>query len=397
MGVRRWLILAVGVTAQAMTCTFLYGLGFLVPVLQHTEGLDLTQAGLVVAAPVVGLLGTLIAWGALADRFGERIVIVTGMTAAGGLLVVASFVHGLVPMGAALALAGAGAASVNAASGRVVMGWFAANERGLAMGLRQTAQPLGVGLAAITFPPLGAHFGFRSALLLPGGLCLTAALLVLLVVVDPPRPERTVEQTGSPYRTSVLWRVHAVGALLGVPQMVGSVYALTYLDDQRGWDPVVAGQVIAVVQVFGAAGRIAVGVWSDQVGSRLRPMRTIAILVLGTVVAWAVGDLLHSWLAVVALVATLIVSVADNGLGFTATAELAGPFWAGRALGVHNTGQNIVAMVVPPFFGWLISATDYWTALLVCAVTPLVGAVLTPVGAAVGDGRGAGTRFVRDH
>ncbi|MFD1048024.1 MFS transporter, partial [Kibdelosporangium lantanae] len=63
MGVRRWLILAVGVTAQAMTCTFLYGLGFLVPVLQHTEGLDLTQAGLVVAAPVVGLLGTLIAAG----------------------------------------------------------------------------------------------------------------------------------------------------------------------------------------------------------------------------------------------------------------------------------------------------------------------------------------------
>lgn len=389
MGVRRWLILAVGVTAQAMTCTFLYGLGFLLPVVQRDEGLDLGQAATLIATPVVGLLGTLIAWGALADRFGERVVMVTGMTAAGGLLVAASFVHGLVPLGAALALAGAGAASVNAASGRVVMGWFAVHERGLAMGLRQTAQPLGVGLAAIALPPLGAHFGFRGALLLPAGLCLLSALLVLLVVVDPARPERTVAQTSSPYRTPVLWRVHAVGALLCVPQMVGSTYALTYLDDQRGWDPVAAGQVIAVVQVFGALGRIGVGVWSDRVGSRLRPMRTVAVLVLGSLVAWAVGDLLHSWVAVAAMVATLIVSVADNGLGFTATAELAGPFWAGRALGVHNTGQNVVAMVVPPVFGWLISSTNYWTAFLVCAVTPLVGAIVTPVGATTDDVRRA--------
>jgi sugar phosphate permease len=130
---------------------------------------------------------------------------VTGMTAAGGLLVTASYVHGLVPLGAALALAGAGAASVNAASGRVVMGWFAVHERGLAMGLRQTAQPLGVGWPLSPsrrwVPTSGS-----GALLLPAGLCLLSALLVLLVVVDPARPGRTVAQTSSPYRTPVFRR-----------------------------------------------------------------------------------------------------------------------------------------------------------------------------------------------
>ncbi|MEV4311659.1 MFS transporter [Actinocrispum sp. NPDC049592] len=392
---RRWFILGTGITAQAMTCTFLYGLGFLIPEIQSAEHISLTGAATIIATPVLGLLGTLIAWGAAADRFGERIVIVTGMTAAGALLTVASFVDGLVWLGVALALAGAGAASVNAASGRVVMGWFTERERGLAMGIRQTAQPLGVGLAAISLPPLGHHFGFRAALLLPAGLCLLSALLVAIIVIDPPRPERTTAETSSPYRTPVLWKVHAVGALLGGPQMVASTYALTYLVAQRHWQPVAAGQLIAVVQVAGAAGRIAVGVWSDRVGSRLRPMQRIAVLATIAMVLWAFGDLIDSWLAVVALVAALIVSVADNGLGFTATAELAGPFWAGRALGLHNTGQNVVALVVPPFFGWIIVSTNYWTALLVCAVMPLAGAILSPVGATVEDVRPGGRARVR--
>jgi sugar phosphate permease len=41
---------------------------------------------------------------------------------------------------------------VFAASGRLVLGWFGPGERGLAMGLRQTAQPLGTMLAAAILP-----------------------------------------------------------------------------------------------------------------------------------------------------------------------------------------------------------------------------------------------------
>src|SRR5699024_12031482 len=42
------------------------------------------------------------------------------------------------------------AASVNSASGRVVMGWFPRHRRGLAMGIRQMSQPLGTSIAAVT-------------------------------------------------------------------------------------------------------------------------------------------------------------------------------------------------------------------------------------------------------
>jgi sugar phosphate permease len=379
---RRWFILAVGLTAQATTCSFLYGLPFLIPALEADHGLSLTTASLLISAPLLGLLAALIAWGAAADRFGERTVMTIGLALTGVLLLVSLALPGFVLFGAGLLLAGACAASVNAASGRVVLGWFSARERGLAMGIRQTAQPVGVGVAAASLPPLASSFGFATAVALPAVLCLMSAVLVWFVVVDPPRPPRTVAAATSPYTGPVattLVRLHMASAMLVIPQFVSATFAVTYLVSSRGWSPIAAGQLVAVVQVVGAGGRILAGVWSDRAASRMRPMRLIAVFALVTMVLWAVGDALDSWLAVAALIAALIVTVTDNGLGFTATAELAGPFWAGRALGVQNTGQNVAAMAAAPLFSTLITAFGYPVALLLAAVFPAAGAVMTPV------------------
>src|SRR3954470_5299129 len=215
---RRWTILAVGTFAQAATCCFLYGIPMLVPALRDS-GASLFAASLLVSAPMAGLLLTLILWGAAADRYGERVVIASGVGAAAALLVVAGFLPGAVALGVLLALAGAFGASVNAASGRVVMGWFPPGERGLAMGTRQTAQPLGVALAAAGLPARGRAHGAHLALLFPAGLCLAAALAVLVFVADPPRPDPAdAAATASPYRRSrTLPRVHLASALLVVP------------------------------------------------------------------------------------------------------------------------------------------------------------------------------------
>src|ERR1700733_15144486 len=76
---RRWVVLGIGVLAQTSACAFVYGVPFLVPDLRDTLGLSLAAAGTYVAAPTTGLLLTLIAWGAAADRFGERKVMAAGL------------------------------------------------------------------------------------------------------------------------------------------------------------------------------------------------------------------------------------------------------------------------------------------------------------------------------
>src|SRR3954465_5523261 len=162
----RWTILAVGTFAQAATCSFLYGIPMLVPALRGS-GASLFEASLVVSAPMPGLLLTLILWGAAGAGGGERCVLVVGVGAAAALLLVAALVPGTLVLAVLLALAGAAGAPGNAASGRVGRGGCPPQERGLAMGTRQTAQPLGVAFAALGLPPLAHSVGVHHALLFP--------------------------------------------------------------------------------------------------------------------------------------------------------------------------------------------------------------------------------------
>ncbi|MBM7770860.1 MFS family permease [Actinokineospora baliensis] len=375
---RRWWILAIAVVAQAAVTSLTYGLPFMLPQLRDELGLSLTGGGTLVVVPVLGVLLALIAWGAAADRFGERTVMAIGMAGTGLAGLAAAAVSGVVALGAMLVVAGIFSASITSASGRAVLGWFEASERGLAMGIRQTCTPIGVGFAALVLPPAAQAWGYRWALVVPAALCLVLAVVVALWLLDPPRvAAKHVEETRSPYRTPTLWRVHTASALLVAPQFISSTFALTYLMSEHGWNPVTAGAVLAVVQLFGAAGRIGAGVWSDRVGSRMRPMRIIAVAVAAALVVWALGG--STWVAVVGLIAVLIISVTDNGLAFTATAELAGPFWAGRALGIQNTGQNLMALAIAPAFAAVVTAVDWPLAIGLAAAAPLVAAVVTPV------------------
>ncbi|HEY7323539.1 MAG TPA: MFS transporter [Streptosporangiaceae bacterium] len=385
--VRRWIILLTGLVAMTAGCTFQYGLAYLIPALRQ-QGFSLELASTLVACPTAGLLLTLIAWGAAADRWGERVVLAAGLGLAGAVLMIAASVHGAAGLGLCLAVGGAAGGSVFAASGRLILGWFARHERGLAMGIRQSAQPLGVALAAATLPALGGSGkGTTQALLFLGGFCLLAAVLVMALVRDPPRSEAALTHTGSPgraaspYRQPVLWRIHAASALLVVPQFTVATFALVYLVDGRGWTALAAGRLLAVAQVGGAGTRLAVGYWSDRVDSRMRPMRLLAIGTAGGMAALALAAATGAAVAVPLLIACALVAVSTNGLAFTAVAEYAGASWAGRALGIQNTGQNALAAATPPVLALAIGALGFGGSFAVVVAFPVAAAILVPAGA----------------
>ena len=379
-GSRRWLTLAAGTIALTAGCTFQYGLAYLIPALR-AHGLSLEQAGILVACPTAGLLLTLVAWGAAAHRYGERLVLASGLAGAGVILLLAAHVQGLAALGACLVAAGAAGGSVYAASGRLILGWFAASQRGLAMGIRQSAQPLGVAVAAVSLPTLAAH-GLAAGLTFLGAFCLAAVLLVIVVVRDPVHQARAgAQRDGSPYRAPALWRIHAASALLVVPQFTVATFALVFLVTIRHWPAPVAGALLAVTATAGAASRLAAGYWSDRVGSRMRPMRALALAISAILVALAAAAADTSVLAVPALLAAAVLAVSTNGLAFTAVAEYAGPNWAGRALGIQNTGQNLLAAATPPVIAALIAAHGYAIAFAAAAILPLIAAALVPVAA----------------
>ncbi|MCV7193994.1 MFS transporter [Mycolicibacterium brumae] len=380
---RRWTILGIALGATLFANVFINGIAFLIPTLHRDAGLDLAQAGLISAMPSFGMVRTLVAWGYAVDRIGERTVLALGAALTALAAFGAALADSLVLVAVLLFVGGMAAASSNAASARMVVGWFPPRQRGLAMGIRQTAQPLGVGLGALVIPQLAAAQGVSVALLFPAAVCAVAAVASWFGLIDPPRPERAdadPAELANPYRGSnTLWRIHAVSVLLVVPQVLVWTFTLVWLMTSRGWSAGAAGALVTVAQLLGAAGRIAAGRWSDRVGSRLRPIRTIAALAGVTMGLLAVTEFFDSPLSVVLMLIASMVTVSDNGLAFTAIAEIAGPFWSGRALGVQNTNQLFAAGVVPPAFGALIGVSGYAAAFAVCAVFPLLALPLIPV------------------
>lgn len=385
-------MLAVGTYGQASSSAMVVAPSFLIPQLHRPvaeggQGMSLAVAGLVASAAMAGTMCTLVLWGLVVDRRGERFALLTGLvvTALGGA--VATTREDPWAMAAALSVAGIGAAATNSASGRVVVGWFPPERRGLAMGIRQTGQPLGVGLAAATVAVIAHSHGTGPALWVPTGAAALAALLVALVVLDPPRPARVAGgRVTNPYRSDgFLARIHGASVLLVVPQFLVWTFGLAWLVEDLGWSPGLAGLVVAGTQVAGAAARIGAGWASDRLGSRMRPMRSVAVLaaatmgLLGLAAAFADGSSGVTVLAVSLLVVASAVTVADNGLAFTAVAERAGPFWSGRALGLQNTAQHVAAVAVPPLAGLTITAWSYGATFAVAALFPLLAFVVVPV------------------
>ena len=376
-------MLAAGVLGQTAGSLAQATPAFLIPLLHGERGLTLAEAGLLAAAPNVGVLLTLVFWGAATDRFGERVIPAIGLALTALGIAGAVLAPGYVALGIAFAVAGAGSASVSAASGRVVVGWFPAERRGLAMGIRQMSQPLGVTLGALVVPPLAAGGAIEPALWFGLALVLVAAAVWTAVVVDPPRPARPVDAEGrpaNPYRgDAVLVRIHLVSALLVVPQYVLSTFGLVWLVADQGWSPTAAGVVVGLSQLLGAFGRIGAGVLSDRVRSRLRPLRWVAIAGIPLLLLTAISGALNApALVAVAFVLASCVSVADNGLAFTAVAELAGAHWSGRALGLQNTGQYIAAAVFVPVWGALIALLGYGPAFALTALAPAAAVPLIP-------------------
>ena len=376
---RRWSMLGASTLAQAAAAIMMHGPAFLIPAL-HADGLSLAEAGLVAAAPTLGVMLALVAWGAVSDRYGERFALLWGLAATTGCGALAAVGDGLPVLVVALVLAGAAAASTNSASGRVVVGWFPPERRGLAMGIRQMAQPVGVGVAAVSIAVVAERHGVHAALWVPTIACALALVVVALVVLDPPRPDPREAGSANPYRRDrFLVRVHGVSVLLVVPQFLVWTFALVWLVQDRSWSAAAAGSLVAAAQVAGALGRIGAGHLSDVVGSRMRPLRWVAIAAAAVMalLGLAAG---RGWaVAVALLVAATVLTVADNGLAFTAVAERAGSAWSGRALGVQNTAQFLTASAVPPLAGLAIAHLGYAAAFAIGALFPVLAAPLVPV------------------
>jgi MFS family permease len=372
-------VLTAGVVAQASYATTGLGLPAIAPAIRRDFDLTLTQTGVVLAASFFGSVPTLLIWGLVADRIGERIVMAAGLAAASGALVWAAYATSFEMLVAALAVAGGVAAGVNSATGRAVMQWFAAEERGLALGIRQMAVPLGGALGAVALPLLEQHISLRAAFLgLAVASMVGAVVAFVLIRVEPTTEDRSA--LARPLRDRRVWLICIGSTFFVTTQLSLLGFFVLFLHDHRGVSTAVAAAALAVTQVFGGISRIALGRWSDRIRMRIVPLRRVGLGIAISVAALTILLNASTWIVVPALMVAAVFGLSWNGLSFTATAETAGRARSGAAIGLQQTFLAAGGLVAPIAFAAIVHHASWRAAFALAAVSPLVGyALLSPL------------------
>jgi sugar phosphate permease len=367
-------VLAAGTFAQTTYSAIWFGVAVMAPALRVRDHLSLAETGFLISSSLVGSLVSLIPWGLATDRIGERVVLFVGLAFAGVSLIAVAYAHGFWPLAGLLALAGAAGASVQSASGRAVMHWFASAQRGLALALRQTAIPLSGFAIALALPPIVHAGGVKRGFLTMGIACLAGAAVGALVLREGPRADvpAGVALGPAPIRDPRIWQLSLGSALLIAPQLCVTGFTVLYLHEHRGMSAGSAAAVLAVMQAFAVAGRITAGRWSDVRESRLKPLRAIALAAFAAVALLTI--LLDAPLSILVpvLIVAGVISMSWNSLSFAAAVELAGHGRSGSAIGLQQTVLNGPAATYPGLFGALVAATSWRAGFAVVALFPLV-------------------------
>jgi sugar phosphate permease len=374
----RWTILSAGVFAQAAFSAILLGLPAIAPAIQDRYELSLTQVGVVLAAINVGSLVTMLLWGIVADRIGERAVVAIGQTGTAAALMWAAYASSFAELAGALSVVGALGAGVNAASGRAVMAWFGEEERGLALGIRQMATPLGGAVAAVALPTLNQQISLRAAFDALAAACFAAAVVGAILLRAEPSEDHSV--LARPLRDPRVWRICTASSFYVATQISLLGFFVLFLHSHRGVSTGVAAGALAATQVLGGIARIALGRLSDRLRMRIVPLRWVALgLALTVGVTSALVDA-PVWIVVAALVVAGTFGLSWNGLSFTAAAEAAGRARSGAAIGLQQTFLSAGAIGAPIAFATVVHHASWRVAFGLAALSPLVGyALLSPL------------------
>jgi sugar phosphate permease len=372
----RWVVLALGAASTAALAATQSGLPALGPALGSAYELTLVEVTAVFTAFGLGTVTSVYGWGALADRIGERLVLAVGPALGAAALALVALSSGYAALLAGMFAAGALAAAAAGGSGRAVFGWFPRSERGLALGLRQTAVPLGAAAASFSLPALAIATSLDTALLVLAGALALSSLAAALWMRNPPPRESAAPPAPPAARDPRIWRLGVASGLLIVGQVGVTSLLVLYLFDQRGWSPTEAALTLGVVQLGGAVARIAAGRWSDRRDARIQPFRRLACVAGALLLGAALLADAPSALLVPVLMAGGTFAMSWNGLSFTAAAEISGGAQAGRAMGLQNMLMRVAAAAVPLGLGVLASSASWQLAFLVMGLGPLAGGAL---------------------
>ena len=372
-------VLAGASAAQAAVSLVNFGLPAIGPELQDEFGLSLFELGAVLSAGILGSGVVLVGVGSLVDRFGARLTMVLG-TAIGSLgLAAAALAGSKTAFFLAVLASGIGSAVAPIAGTGALFRVYPPATRGRALGVRQTAVPLGGAIAAVAFPALYAIGGTELTLGFAATAVAVTGLWFALVIPS----ERIVREPGAGGSVRTILRTPGVRTLLAVAACYITVLSalVAYLVPavrESGHSELTASIAFFAVNIAAMAARIAWGWVADRGGGtrRVRALVEVGVLAAAGGVTFALALHLGPVAVVLASVVFGLGALGWNALVYVSAGERVDPSLAARSVAVAATVVFVLSAVVTPVLGALVDALG-WDALWVAtAGIALLGAFL---------------------
>ena len=147
--------------------------------------------------------------GLAAGRFGDRVVLGSGLVLMVAGAVVSALAGGPGGIGAGRLAAGVGAVAMIVLQGKVIADWFEGKRFMLAISVSVCSYPVGVGLAQLILPALIEAQGWRAGFLSGAAFAAMSAVIFFLSYRAPPRAESHVLRLSLPSRHECLLLVIA--------------------------------------------------------------------------------------------------------------------------------------------------------------------------------------------
>ena len=338
--------------------------------------LTLTGVGVLKTVYTAGMALSQIPAGLLAERWGERRLLVAGTAVTAlGYLAVAMGASGMLPLVAFLLVAGLGSGVQHPLASSLVSRAYETGPRRAALGtynfagdLGKIAGPAAVALAASLVGWRGASAGY--ALLGLGATVLIALALGRLGAgdADAPTEERRLGTGGWGIRDARGFQALSAIGMIDTATRTALLTFLPFLLLAKGLTLAGLGLALAVLFAGGAAGKFVCGLVAERVGI----VRTVILTEMATacgIVAVALGPL------TVALGVLLPLGVALNGTSsalYATVADLVAPERRARAYGLYYTLIVGASAAAPLVYGALGDAVGIVTTLLVTSTVVLL-------------------------
>jgi len=369
-----------------------FGYTLLLPPMQAGLGLDNTEAGALVTSSLFGYLALSLLGGALASRFGARIVIALGLFLAGTGMLFTGLVEGFAGALMWQALIGVGSGASYVPVMALMAAWFARQRRGLAAGLAVGGSSVAMILTGPLVPRILNVYrpdGWRITWFIFAGATVAIAFGSWLLLRNRPAEkgllpvasdgEREGEEPrigplawNSVYGSATVWHLGLVYIAFGFSYIIYLTFFGKRLIAEGGYTTQQAGTLFMIVGWASLLCGVIWGALSDVIG-RKRAM----------IIVYALQAVAYALFALWPVPAGFTISALLFGLTawsipaiMAATCgDLLGPRLAPAALGFVTVFFGLGQAVGPSVAGAMADAGgSFVSAYLLAAVVALMGA-----------------------